>query len=127
MAATAFAYAGGVEFPRTIVRVEVRADDIILGTPCDDVCCPIGLALQRVLIDGLKPGIQDEDIIFWGVAGYPDEQPDLDPALWAVELPDVARQFVADLDNQFEAGDPITVRPFKFELSLPPQYVRGAA
>jgi len=130
-------------FPRAIVLVEVTAADIRRGRPCQERHCPIVLAVDRLLIDGLGIEVDGDDIIFSNVQGYPDEHPERDPLLWAVALPDIARQFVADIDSEHEArveadeeawhagcdrpvAGPSKVQPIRFELEVPAAYVATA-
>jgi hypothetical protein len=88
-----------------IVKVSVTAEDIASGKPGEICLCPIYLALQRAMPDGVEA--------LW-VDCY---RARLSGSPWlttaSAPLPQSARDFIGRFDNA------IPVEPFEFDLDVP--------
>jgi hypothetical protein len=85
-----------------VVKIQVTEEDIKNGTPCQDWCCPIALALRRAGFLAAKVG---RSRCFVQSAGDDETCTWRQPA-----LPADAREFVRDFDEGYP------VDPFEFDL-----------
>ena len=84
------------------IRVEVTAEDIAKGHPCEAHACPIALAAQRAGVDGAS---------FWPASGRLCYGPA--SARDRVQLDETCRQFANNFDKK------LPVEPFAFTVVLP--------
>lgn len=87
------------------IRVEVTAEDIANGRRYHASACPVALACKRVFPSDSEPYVNGLNVSFgrWGERR-------------SVVVPGSVLEFI----NRFDAPKPLPVKPFSFDLDLPP-------